>query len=276
MVSRARRWTVLFISFALFGVVSALVALVYGGQAPDPRPALEAEARGRAAIVDLLAERWLGQVRLRAQELTMLLGQLPDGPLGRAAEGTIVLYLQRKLEDGEMTEYTVLAPDGRFLLSTGRTRGAMPEVAQAAQRPALALVRAGSDTQLVIAAPLSRGQKLAGIVVGRPSAQALTRALGAADGSPEVNLVDANGQQLTHRLVGPELSRLGSESGAGLAQLSGRSAAYAPLQSMRAVVVVAAPPIRSLWHWRLAAAAVVVLLLAALAAWALSRPDATR
>jgi hypothetical protein len=265
-----RRFAALFIALALFGTAPSLFALVWSGRGIDQRPWLEEEARLRAALFDVVAERWLGEARARAQDLTALLGQLPDAPLGRAAEGTIVLYLQRKLE-GEMAEYTVIAPDGKVLLSTGRTRGAMPEVAQAAQRPAAAMVRAGGETQIVVAAPLTRGGRFAGLVVGRPNPAGLVRHLGATGGPVEVNVVDANGVSLADRLAGPELTRLGSESGAGLAQISGRAAAYAPLQSMRAVVVVvAAAPATDPWRWPLASAA-GALLLAAVVSWALSR-----
>jgi hypothetical protein len=270
--SRARRFTSLFIALALFGAAPSLVPLLWGGRGLDQRPWLEREAKLRAALFDLVAERWLGEVRARADDVSALLGQLPDAPIGRAAEGTIVLYLQRKLEK-EMTEYAVIAPDGKVLLSTGRTRGVMPEVAQATRRPAAALVRAGSETQIVVAAPLARRGRFAGLLVGRPNATWLARQLGASEGPVEVNVVDANGVRLTDRLAEPEVSRLGSESGAGLTQVSGYTAAYAPLQTMRAVVVVAAAPAGAdRWRWPLASAA-CALLLGALVAWALSRRD---
>jgi hypothetical protein len=208
---------------------------------------LEAEARGRAAAVDATIERWLPSVRERAQEIAAVLAQLPAGPFGKAAEATLLLHLERRLQaDPEMDRYLVLAPDGKVVLAVGTqgppTAEALPEVAQAAQRPSAALVRPRGSGRpaLVVAAPFQRAGALGGLFVARVRAEVIARILPAV-GELHANLIDAAGLSLlpAGESGGPPLS-IGLESRAGrtTARPTGAPVAYVPLQGARAVLAI--------------------------------------
>jgi hypothetical protein len=269
------RWPLLFVTLALFGAVPAGALLIVDGTT-EGWPLLEAEARARAALLDCRLQRWQRLAEERATELSALLAQLPEarldeGRLGTAAEGTLLLYLQRKLaETTEISEYSVLTPKGTVLVSSSGGRGAPALEVGEAERPAAMMTRASSDTRLVVVAPIRRAGRArrSGLVVVVPAPALVTRVLG--EGAMvQLSLVDGNGL-----LIGAgrtaELGRLGSESGVGRARLSSGPATYAPLQSTRAVVVATAPATRRLSRWQLVALG-GVLVLAALAARLLTR-----
>lgn len=245
---RSGRFLLHFATLSLFGLLPLAARELLG----EPRDAaaswavLEAEARGRAAAVDATIERWLPSVRERAQEIAAVLAQLPAGPFGKAAESTLLLHLERRLQaDPEMDRYLVLAPDGKVLLAVGKhgrpTAEALPEVAQAAQRPSAALVppRGGGRPALVVAAPFQRGGALGGLFVARVRAEVIARILPA--GELHANLIDAAGLALlpAGESGGPPLS-IGLESRAGrtTARPTGAPVAYVPLQGARAVLSI--------------------------------------
>lgn len=128
----ALTWAVLALLGA--GPASLVYALVHRPAAP-PWRLLEAEAAGRAQALDAHLQRWLDRAVTLSDEAATLLAQLPDGPIGSAAEGTLMLHLQGRLaRDSELGELAVLSREGRVLLSTDGTRTGVrsatdPEVA---------------------------------------------------------------------------------------------------------------------------------------------------
>lgn len=273
-------------TLVLFGVGPAAVVLALSGTRGERRdesvfamPA--AEARGRAQALDAHLRRWLSRCGEVAGELSALLSQLPDGPIGSAAEGTLMMHLQSRLSgsfEGEMGELGVLAPDGRMLLSTDGTRAGAKtrernlEAALAAERPAAALVGAG---RLVVAAPLRVRGTLRGILVARLRSEVAARVVRAVTGGVDIFVLDANGAALTGRAVEPALAELGGESSAGTRWVKGRPAALVPLARARAVVVAVGPveaegrPAGAWWCYGVGLAAMVTL--AGIAAWRLTR-----
>jgi hypothetical protein len=271
----ALRWLLLFLTLALFGVVPAGTQLIVDSP-PEAWPLLESEARGRAELLDCRLERWQLQAQDRAREMSALLAQLPQtqGRLGKAVEGTLLLYLQRKLaETTEISEYSVLTARGDVMISSsGRRGGRLAEAATGVERPAAMLLRAEKDTRLVVAAPIQLAAKIGGAIVAHPAPAIVARLLDES-GHGQINLVDANGLVLGAGRAS-ELVRLGSESGAGRTRLEQGPAAYAPLRTFRAVVVAAAPATRGPWSRRLIGLG-GVLVLAGLAAWLLIRSGAS-
>jgi hypothetical protein len=267
----------LFAILTCFALVPLAAASLLAEEPPSQWTLLEAEAHSRALALDATVERLLPAVRERADEIAALLAQLPPGPFGKAAEGTLLLHLERKLAaDRDNDRYLVLAPDGRVLLATGKTGPAtaesLPEVAQAAQRPAAVVVRAlGGRASLVVAAPYRRGAALGGLFVARVRGALVERMLAAAGGVRQLNVIDASGLGLLPSAEGGLREGLGLESrpGRGTAA-SGTRYAYQPLQTARAVLVATAPPpeLPRVRAWQLAAAAGV---LAAIVAWLLAR-----
>jgi hypothetical protein len=245
-----RRWSLLWLSFVIFGVVPVGLVLHRGQAKIDPYVALEAEAAGKAQAIDARLERWIERMLLLAKELSSLLAQLPDGSIGTAAEGTLMLYLQRRLgADAEIGEYSMLSTEGRVLLSTDGTRvgtggSGFPEVAQAAEGPAVALLESTAGlAHVVVGAPVRVGRTLRGVIVGRLQSEMVQRLIVPSQPSFTVDLVDGSGHSLTGRSRGAELLDLGSESQKGRRLLPGdRPAAYVPLNQVRGVIVVIGPP----------------------------------
>jgi hypothetical protein len=227
-------------------VVPLAVALAIWGTSPERWQVVEAEARGFSALLDAHGARWKQGARDRAQELTSLLAQLPPGSLGKAAEGTILLHLERRLaDDPELSRYQVVASGGHILLSAGeepadREQEEIPEVAQAAERPAMFLVRGARGNGLAVAAPFTVGGKLGGILVARVRGAWLRELPAQVVAGHSVSLVDGNGLCLGP-CPGAEMARLGSETRPGRAWQQHAPSAYAPLQSTRAVAVAVGP-----------------------------------
>ncbi len=279
------RRIILFCTLAAFGLGPAIVVALGGRQRPlDPWIVVTAEARARASVLDVRAASWLGQCQTLADELAGMLRQLGDGSIGHAAEGTLVLHLQRRLRTArDLGEYAIYDRVGRLLLSTDGTRVTgkraddAPELAQAARRPALILGRRGQEpVHLAIAAPV--GRPLRGILVARLTTKTTTRLLHSAAGLT-IRLVDGNGLALGSvaglAVAATErLARLGTESRPGRLLLAGDPSAYFPLARARAAVVVSGSPapLASPWRrWHLLVLG-VVLALAAVGAWLLTRP----
>jgi hypothetical protein len=265
-----------FAVLSAFGVASAATVIVLAARVqPDPPDLLRTVTSARTALFDAAAARWLRSARDRADELAPLLAQLPEGPLGKAAERTIQLFLERRLaDDGELDGFLVLDARGHVLLQVGRAGGpAVPadlEVAQAAARPSLMMLRSQPAGLLLAAAPVLRDGKLRGLLAGHLRASALRPIVEIWPSSLELTVVDAAGVHLGAPLA-PELRALGSESAAGFARVAGRSAAWGPLQSARAVLVVTAPRAPWLPGWRTGYWLAVALILAAAALIALRR-----
>jgi hypothetical protein len=202
---------------------------------------------------------------------------LPGGRPGKAAEGTLRLFLERRLRhDREFDGYLVLDGRGRTLLEVARpgrpaVRGLL-EVAQAAARPALVTAASGAGgASLFAAAPVLGDGEVRALLAARIAGGLLQPLLPASPDGLQVSLVDAGGAALGARLVAPELPRLGSEGRPGRTRLGNGSAAFAPLQSLRAVLVVRGPDRRRLLdagHW---VALAVALACSAAFAWSLSR-----
>lgn len=279
-MARFRRWLIGWLLLTLFGLVPAgLVVLEQRqGRGEDLLPALAAAARGHALALDAHLLGWRGRVEGLAEDLARLLGQLPDRSIGSAAEGTLMLHLQRRLaREREIGEYSVLAPDGTVMLSTDGTRprggdpARDPEVAQAAERPT-AVVIGTKKPELVVTAPIRAGGTLRGILVGRPRSEVVDRLLrpAGAPGGWAIELVDASGAVLSGRKLPAGLRELGSESRAARTWVNRRPVAHVPLAHVRAVVVAVGSPARHLRfrHW-LGGLAIVVL--AGLTAWAVAR-----
>lgn len=263
------------VAMLCFAVVPAAVALHLAQRPCEGASYLTAEVRGRAALLDLQATVWKHRAQELASQIGSLLAQLPPGDWGSAAEGTLALHLQNRLQrDRDMGEYAVLDVGGEVLISTDGTRAAgqrsnsMPEVAVAAERPAVALVgRQQDQVRLAVAAPVRTGQQLRAIFVAHVRPETTRRLLQVAPTLQSV-VVDADGRVLGDmRHPPPALVGLGTETAAGQQRLAAQVVAYFPLREARAVVVVAAPvgPASERWPWpwwhfvALAALAVVAL-----------------
>jgi len=278
--NRPLRWLLHFLWLSAFGVLPAVAVLLFAHHDRPTWPLLEGEAHQRARAFDAASERWLRLARDRAGTLGALLEQLPEGPLGKAAHGTILMFLQRRLaEDRDMDRMLVLDARGHILFEEGRP-GAAPlsgelEVAQAAARPALVVVRdAAGGGNLLAAAPVLTGGKLRGVFAVRLRAEAIEPLLPSPSSRAVVSLVEAGGATLGQPPSGAELARLGSEGRPGRARVGRWLAAFAPLASTRAVVVVATPPPSLVPAARPAylVTLTLVLVLAFVVAGRLSRP----
>jgi hypothetical protein len=280
-MARYRRWLVGWLLLTLFGLMPAgLVVLVERrNRGLEPLVALEAAASGHALALDAHLLGWRGRVEGLAEELAGLLAQLPDGPMGSAAEGTLMLHLQRRLaREPEIGDYSVLAPNGTVMLSTDGTRPRTrdpvtdPEVHQATQR-ATAVLIGTKQARLVVAGPIHVGGSLRGILVVRPRTEVVERLLrpGSAGGGWAIELVDASGVVLSGRALPAKLRELGSESRAARAWVEDRPVAYVPLAHARAVVLAVGPsprpPLR-VWHWL---GGLAIIALAGLAALVVAR-----
>lgn len=289
-------WLLLFL-FAVMPAGVLWLAPSDGVSPADPFLAPTAQARGLALALDVHLQRWLGRCELFATELSGLLAQLPDGKIGPAAEGTLMLHLQQRLaREPDVGELSLLEPGGRIALSTdGSQTGAVdqkssPEVAQAAGRPAAALVqgRDGEGTQLVLAAPVNYGPvgravgadkvgpAVRGILVARLRPDAVRRLLRSVVSGIKVDLLDANGLSLSgHAAEG--VADLGSESREGRRWTTGKApVVYVPLQRARLVVVALGRPAprghgrRGSWLF-VAGAVGALLLLSGVAGWLVTR-----
>jgi hypothetical protein len=270
----------IFVGIATVGLLPAALA-VRISEAPVAAPPPVDRARAHAQSIDLRAALWLERQSRLAREVAGLLSQLPlaDSPeasLG-AAEGTLVLHLQRRLEANEaLGEQTVIGPTGRVLASTDGTRSTgepapdLPEVAEASARAALLLTPGSRGPSLVLAAPIKVKDRLLGVVIGR-LAEGASQQISRTVAREPVAIIDAAGL-VFGRLEGfapRHLLPLGSESSPGSRTVAGRVVVFAPLHSMRAVVgwapaVRAAPP---RWRGRHLVLAGAVLLIALGGAW---------
>jgi hypothetical protein len=276
-----RRWLAVWIALVAFAAVpaSSLLLLQPKSRAPSWDP-LRAEAAGRVLALDAHVQRWSERTVTLAGEVAALLRQLPAGEIGSAAEGTLMLHLQRRLSTAaEMGELAVLSPSGKVLLSTDGTRvgqpagQAFPEVAQAASSPAAALVTASGETQLVLGAPITSGGTLKGIMFARLKPTTARSLLRPSLSKLEVDVVDASGEALSGK-GGADLLEIGSASRPGQRlRAGGRPVSYAPLRRIRAVVAVTGPVVgvtRRVGRWHALGGAVIVLL-AGVCAWWLAR-----
>jgi len=283
---RRRRFLLVWAVIGLLALAPAglLLALHHRQPAADPFALAAAASRGIAAALNANLQRWMGRCQVLAGEVATLLRQLPPGPLGSAAEATLMLHLQQRLSgEADLGELTLLAPDGTTLLSTDgarvgeREHARNPEVAQAARRPAAALVGTdgrGERGQIVVAAPVKVGTppSLRGIMVARVRADVVGRLLrGVTPQTVTADVVDASGRALRRSLPRGSIE-LGSESSPGRRWVDGRPVAFVPLDLARAVVVAAGPPsppnpVITLWHL---VGAGVLLLLAGVTSWRVS------
>jgi hypothetical protein len=276
-----RRWLAVWAALVTFAAVPAslLLLLQPPAQAPSWAP-LRAEAAGRVQALDAHVLRWNERTVSLAGEVAALLRQLPAGEIGSAAEGTLMLHLQRRLSAAkELGELAVLSPKGKVLLSTDGTRvgqpagQAFPEVAQAASSPSAALVTSAGESQLVLGAPISSGGELKGIMFARLKPATSRDLLRPSLPGLKVDVVDASGQALSGQ-GGADLLEIGSASRPGQRlRAGGRLVAYAPLRQIRAVVAVSGPALEAtgpLGRWHAAVGALIVLL-AGVCAWLLAR-----
>ena len=266
----------IFISIATIGLLPAALA-VRLSEAPIAAPPPVDRGKAHAQSIDLRVALWLERQQRLATEVAGLLSQLPpaDSPrtsLG-AAEGTLVLHLQRRLEaESALGEQTVIGPTGEVLASTDGTRSTgapasdLPEVAEALARPALLLTPANRGPPLVVTAPVKVEGRLLGAVIGRLAGRSSKRLLRTVAQEP-VAIVDAKGLVFGQLpgLSRQQLLALGSESSPGSRVVDGRVLVFAPLRGTRAVVALtprvgATPPRWREGHLLLAAAVLLVAL----------------
>lgn len=283
---RGRRFLLSWAAIGLLALAPAGLLLALHRRQPtaDPFALAEAASRGIAAALNANLQRWMGRCEGLAGEVAALLRQLPPGPLGSAAEATLMLHLQQRLSrEADLGELTLLSPDGTTLLSTDGTRigqekhARNPEVAQAARRPAAALVgtEGGERGDVVVAAPVTVGSPplLRGIMVARIREDVVGRLLsGVTPRTVTADVVDASGRALRLPRLPRGALELGSESSPGRRWVDGRPVAFVPLDLARAVVVAAGPrpppnPVITLWHL---VGAGVLLLLAGVTSWRVS------
>jgi hypothetical protein len=289
-----RRWLLFWLTLILFSTIPAVIVLgLFSRAGPqDSGAVLLAEASGRALAFDAHFERLSQRVKILSEELSAVMQQLPPGPIGSAAEGTLMLHLQQRLaQDQEIGEYSVLSPEGKVLLSTdgtkvGGTGRRWPEIPQRAPRPLVSLLKDEGATAafVTIGAPMnSSGDKLLGYLVAQLRPQGVMSLCQPSQPPLHIDLVDANGLSLMSGSTRAELAKFGTQSVTGKDLLHGGArVAFVPLKLARAVVLVSdggpseksAAVLRPGWSLMGGGGAIVVLL-AALVAWMMARQRPT-
>lgn len=274
-------WVAVWLTLVIFGTVPALVTgLVASSPQPDPWTLLRSEAGGCARVLDAHLKHWRERASTLARELSVLLSQLPEGPIGTAAGGTLSLHLQRRLrQDPEMDIYFVLDPKGKLILTTegrkpDKDTAVIPQMAQAAQRPAAALIRSSRNRiDLVVGAPIRIGSDLRGIFVSCVRSDVSGHVFKASTKEIRVDLVDASGHSLRGQAADPALLDLGSSSRSGRTWLNRLPVAYVPLRGMRAVVTAtgSATTPSIVFGWPHVAGLAGIVLIAGLVTWMLKR-----
>lgn len=245
MELRVKRWLFLSLCFFLFGSLPSALVIFNLQKSPDNTfPILELAAKNRATLLDVRLQHCTEEAEHTARDLATLLAQLPSNSWGKAAESTLILYLQHKLSQShEISEYNLLNSEGQILVSTTAntstiSRQGLPEVEPTAQQTTISILQdIQQKPQFVFITPIQVKNHLNKFLITRLSREAGLNECCAPEKSIDINFITANGVAFCTSSIRPIIARLGSEIGSGHLWADQLPVAFASLQNVHGAIV---------------------------------------